>query len=468
MSTSSGIISHLLKTIDFTAPFGESARKIASFVKRTEERFEAPEIAGSLLNDIKAPRELEYILFSLLDVSRADFDILLQAIPLRHLKRLVHRANFYPDALSDGERTISAELHEKLSIATVNELIAASRNGSSIIRRLSEEDDVSGEDRNFLATLLFCEAAALKSRSEWLSDHVDSYNMKAIARLLPLLSLCDELTATVKEIASRIANSGQLGRAILTFEYALRSDSFEKWVKKARKEPSLNKFLDMIQLQRARLIPVRSLIAISTLARKIHDSDVHPVIWITFALNASSNDGFRIDAGSKINDLKQLLSLCNIIPNGTIISGTFNATSYLQWTGTDMLTRTQENDEHEPSPKELVLRCLSNDALLLRLLENPKIAGTPGLIALIAYNSRSLSVLQKIAISKELHSGHANNGVPAALLKNPTHVPITLLRQFINTRYVTLMEMKEILRNPSGVRREIFSEVKAYLDQRYK
>ena len=174
-----------------------------------------------------------------------------------------------------------------------------------------------------------------------------------------------------------------------------------------------------------------------------------------------------MDVCGEIDKIKTLLNRSDIIKSGTIVSGTFSSNSYMTWIGTDMLTRKQEDEAEEPTPRELVTRCIRNDTLLLRLLDNPRIHGTPGIIEQIAYTSRSLAVLQKIATTRELYSGQANSGVPLALLKNPSHIPLNHIRQFINIRYITLNDMKGILHNPYGIRHEVFSEVKSFVEQRY-
>lgn len=464
----SSLLPILRQSLGTNDSFTEGARKIASFIRKTEEQFSSPEVLGAILNDSSNLRELEYILFSFLDLSRADFDMLAQAHSLRQLRRIVHRATAYPASSTPLEQNILAEIRQKCGISTVNDVIAASRKFSTLVRRLSECDDIAEDDRFFMVALLNAEARTLTQRSEWLSDHVDSYDMKAIARLLPLLTVCDEQSSVLRDIAGRLEKHGTLGRAVLTFEYTMHTDSFEKWKKKAGNDPSLRQFCAIIEMQRARLVPLKQLIAVTTLSRHLHSSDAKPLTWIHHALSCCTAEGFRMDIGSSVQSVKKLLNIYSITPSGSIINGSFSSGAYLQWLSHDMLTRKPVAEEETPSPRELVMRCINNDSLLLRLLENPKVSGIPGMVEKIVNNSRSLAILQKIATIRELHSGHANHGVPIALLKNPTHIPLSQLRQFINTRYIPLVEMKEMLHNPFGIRRDIFTEIKTYVDQRYR
>jgi hypothetical protein len=461
-------LTFLLSTLNLQDPFTDSSKKIASFIRKTEERFEAPQLILSLLQTNIDSKQQEYILFCFLDISRADFDILEQAVQLRQLRRLIAKAHGHPERLSETEEAIIRELTETLHCTSIDHVVLASRTINNWILKLSQGEEIDESQRTQLALLICCEAAALKARTSWLSEHVDAYNMRAIARLLPLLTVCDEQTCSLTEIGKRIIDHKQLGRAVLTLEYAMRTDSFEKWKHKVSKDESLKFFIELLNLQRTRNIPIRALVAVSTLSRRCHSPDTPPLTWLRYALESCTADGFRMNIGTNIDRVKPLLDLCHITPSGSFVSGTFRANSFVAWIGPDMLTRQKSDDEVEPSPKELVMRCMNNDALLLRLLDNPRIFGKPGLVEKIAYTSRSMAVLQKIATVKELYTGHANSGVPLALLKNPAHIPLNQIRPFINVRYVSLNDMKVLLHNPHGIRREVFSEIKTFIGQRYR
>ena len=461
-------ISLLLQTISLTDTFTDGSKKIASFIRKTEERFEPSQLVRSLLNGGAGAKEQEYILFCLLDISRADFDFLEQAVQLRQLRHLTAKVSCNPGAVNATEQQVIDALRQNLQLSTIDHIVFTARKAATWVRRLSQGETLGENESAALALLMTSESIALKTRSEWLSDHVDSYNMRAIARLLPLLTVCDEQTCTLKELGERIGRNDKLGRAVLTFEYAMRTDSFEKWKKKAGKEPPADRLIELLQLQRTRLVPARPLIAIATLSRCLHTTGTPPLTWIRHALESCTQEGFRMDVGGDIDKIKPLLNGGGITLSGTVVSGTFSGSSYMTWIGTDMLTRKQENEAEEPSPRDLITRCIRNDTLLLRLLDNPRIYGTPGIIEHIAYTSRSPAVLQKIATVRELYSGQANGGVPLALLKNPSHIPLSHLRQFINIRYITLNEMKGILHNPYGIRQEVYSEVKNFVEQRYR
>jgi hypothetical protein len=457
----------LSSTLSITEPFSEGSKKIASFVRRTEERFEPPEMIRSLLGNTIDARMQEYMLFCLLDISRADFDMLEKAARLRQLRHLTSKFRWNSAPLTDTEQSVIATLPPGLNPPDIEGIIEAARAVTTLVTHLERDLPIDESDAAALSCLMTLEADALKARSEWLSDHVDSYNMRAIARILPLLTVCDEETCTLREIGERIGRGDRLGRPILTFEYAMRTDSFEKWLKKASKDQTAGGFLDLLRMQRTRLVPVRNLVAVATLSRCLHSPSAPALTWIRHALENSTPEGFKIDAGNDIGKLKRHIERCAVEVRGTIISGSFEGASFIPLIGTDMLTRKEEHDDADLSPRELVARCINNDLLLIRLLENPRISGAPGVVQHIATVSRSLSVLQKIALTGELYSGYANNGVPLALLRNPTHLPLNLLRPFINIRHVPFNDLKAILNNPYGIRPDVLQEVKQFISQRY-
>src|SRR4029077_20266125 len=88
------------------------------------------------------------------------------------------------------------------------------------------------------------------------------------------------------------------------------------------------------------------------------------------------------------------------------------------------------------SVRELIQRQLSNDAFLVGILENSRITGMPGIVPMIAMQTRSVRVLDKILSRRGLMPGPANRDVPRLILMNPTRVPMTSLKAIVNVRYV--------------------------------
>ena len=106
---------------------------------------------------------------------------------------------------------------------------------------------------------------------------------------------------------------------------------------------------------------------------------------------------------------------------------------------------------------------IDNDPFILGVLDNPRALSQAGIIPLIATISRSPRVLDKIIITRTLHSGPANKDVPLLLMKNPTRVPITSLKSLLNVRYINRVDLERLARNSSEIRPEVRHEAQIYL-----
>jgi hypothetical protein len=153
---------------------------------------------------------------------------------------------------------------------------------------------------------------------------------------------------------------------------------------------------------------------------------------------------------------------------GTQVTGNFGVKTFPAWIGRDLLTKSflKGVDEGSLDIKAVITQNITRDSLIESLLNNPKVYQKPGLIAFICSTSRSVGLLSKIAKSRQLHTGFANREVPLALLQSPCNIPVTLLRPFVNVKYVTLIELKHLARSKAGIRRAVREEAEAYLKSR--
>ncbi len=119
--------------------------------------------------------------------------------------------------------------------------------------------------------------------------------------------------------------------------------------------------------------------------------------------------------------------------------------------------------EEQETVKDLVLSNINNTSVLLGLLKNQKVVNTPGVVAMVVQRCRNMRVIEVIAHSRNLHSGFANKDVPLALLRSPMNIPVKTLRRFISVRYVSKVELRRLAVDRSSIRREVASEVAAYL-----
>jgi len=117
--------------------------------------------------------------------------------------------------------------------------------------------------------------------------------------------------------------------------------------------------------------------------------------------------------------------------------------------------------------KSLILSYIDNDTFLTSLLNNPKIAGKPGIVSLIALRCKSTSVLSLIARRRDLYTGFTNKNVPLILLMNPAKISISALRKFMHVKYVDSMTLRQ-LASSGGKGGQIREEVRREIAQLVK
>lgn len=374
-------MSLLVQTLSMNESFNEGSKKIASFIRRNEERFGASLLADSLLNGTTDPMLREYILFSLLDVSRADFDILQQAVQLRQLRRLIGKATCHPGALNDNEVSVCNKLHRDLHFFSIDHVAHASHIARIWVQRLMNDNDLDEQQRYQLALLLASEIMAFKERIMRLSERVDSYDMHAIAQLLPLLTMCDEQVDALTELGERIGRHEKLGKVVLTFEYAMGTDNFERWMENVGRQPSLREFFELIRLQRTRLVPLQTVVAAATHSRSLHEPDTPPITWLYHALCSCTTGGLRTDTGAGSETDGPIFDSYDPVPSGTSATPASAPNAHLSPIESDMRIRYRDDDVAEPPPNGEVPRHIPDDAQLLRLLGNAKVFETRGIRA---------------------------------------------------------------------------------------
>ncbi len=456
----------LLKQLSTTEDFSAGAKKTASFFRATEEHCSPGSLLSALLDvNFSSVKMVEYVLFSLLDTGVSDFDLMCSLLRFPRLHRLFGKESLSLSLLSTTEQCLIKKLRDSTPVKDLQTLNIAQKITSGWVEQFINGEEVGKLRRKQLAALYECEAEALRSRSDWLSENVDTYNMKKMMRLLPLISLCDEYAKSINDLSVLIEKGTTPGAPVLSMEQAMKTDAFEKWLYQISKQPKLAFLHTVLVNQRTKLIPTRFLAAVASISRFILKNDPDPLSWIAHAMDSSTRDGFCIESAEYTAELKNILNGTGAEVNGNRIRGDFTKNSFTQFTGDDNCTRELKIAD-EISVREMVNRCMKNDTLLARLLDNPKVYNAPGLVERIALTSHSHFILLKIAVTRELYTGQANVGVPLALLKNPSNIPITQLRQFINPRYVSLLEMKDLIKNPFAIRREVFNEVQSFFERK--
>jgi hypothetical protein len=458
---SQDVLSSFVKGLSIRDGFTSGAHQLALFFKRTEEKFDAGDLLVQFFKSCQSSKHIEYVLFSFLQTSRTDIDTAVVTFHFKRLSRLLgkRRTSRY---CTNAESGILQRLEETLEITDDYQLKSFSKEAGRIFKELLEGRAIDDSNRMRMAFMISSEAAALKERIEWISSNVNAYSMKAMARLLPLFVICDECVRAQRDLASNIAKKQPIGRPILTFELSM-AGSFEKWLSCIGKNQNLKEFESLIRIQQEKIVPVRALVAATSITRLLTEvtSRTDPMIWIGRTLPCCTSREFTLDAGNTIYSVSHLLPLFSVRVIGKTIQGDFSHINIARLTGHDMLTLSPGDEQ--PDVKELIEASMHNDTILLALLDQPVVHNTHGIIDLIVRVSRSVAVLTKIASTPQLYNGEANRSVPEALLRSPCPIPLSLLRKFVNTMYVSLLDLKRMLTNPYGMRREVLFEIEQFV-----
>jgi hypothetical protein len=454
----------LINILSTEESFLSEAQKLAAFFRKTEE-YSDPGLIMREFFEMADSKVIEHTLFSLLEITRSDIDLINDCLRFKQLERLVRRHSSFPDTLSVKEKEIFSGLTSEIPLSKAQDIDIVRQVTKDWIEALLNGTGIEEENNRELIFLFRSESQILKARLELLPEKINPYSMKAVTRLLPFLTIGEESANSIDELCTAMEQNKQLGEPVLAFEIAMKPEGFKKWLKKIANDNALTTLTEMLTLQREKLIPLRRLTAVATIIRGLLGNDAKSPDWISQSLQCTNHSGFMIEGYKNLYRVSRYLANCGIEISDNSLSGNFNKTSLTGLIGADMLTR-QLGSQNELSVRDLVKSCMHNDLLMCRLLGDPKVYNSPGIVEKIVQTSRSPAVLTKIASSRELYTGQANNRVPLSLLKNPTNIPITLLRQFINPWYVSLADMRELLRYPFGIRSEVYGEVKAYVERR--
>jgi len=454
----------LLGQMRLEEDFETGAGYLSGFFRRTEERWDAGDVLEGLFSPDADRKAVEYALFCFFHVGRADLDTAASAMKLRRLSALLRRALRFPHALSERERAVVARMRAGAGLQNMAHFCKLRADANAWISAMFARQTVHPRCRTLIALLIECEAAALTQRLNFVSDRIDPYDLKAMSKILPLVTIFEERARAYRLLAETIGAGGEIGKSVLSFEYLMKEDDFGKWFKRVAKKDSLKKFVSALAAQREKKIPARALVGISSLTRLALGDESAPLDWIARALECGGSLRFSVDCGSMAPQAARMLAGSTIIIDGATARGDYARETFANLTGADMLTTPARRPE--PDVYDLACRAMNNESILTRLLDNPLAYNRPGLVERVATASRSLNVLTKIASTRELYTGGANTGVPAALLRNPCAIPMSLLRGFVNPMYVPVADLREIARGGRNIRREVLSEVENYMKRR--
>jgi len=345
--------------------------------------------------------------------------------------------------------------------------------------RLAHHQELPEGQIHFMMQLCMLEIDLIERRISRLAESIDPYDIRAMARLMPVLSRYDQDIEHMKSVVSRLATYEPFYERLATLEHALTSREMDKLQTALFAHPLGEGLAAAFQslrgnplLDRTFLFLVSVVHQIGTL-RALHKTNARPPdLLSTIQLVA---DAYRDDHPLAIRIEPDLVgALWPILGTWGVLEPAEGGLElvYRDERAPDFIT--QDGCPRLPSLPEalatggisiedLVRSNMQNDAVILGVLENPRALSKARLIPLIAMHSRSIRVLNKIAQTRRLHSGATNKDVPRLLLMNPTRLPVSTLRQFIHVRFVSKTDLRKMASSHADIRSEIQREIQAYL-----
>jgi hypothetical protein len=415
---------------------------------------------------------MERFLFILLEVQPSDWQTASYALQFRHLKRLLLRVE-RKTPLNAAESGLARELINALSLSRFTDFDPYCRHAAESFKTMqSGRMPVSG-DLGLLIYLIRSECIAMGERKNWLETDLVSGDPDTVARLSPHLKLLEERMLKAQELAQRLGSYGPIQDGPMGLEEAMGPTFFNHLNECLARSPALAGLKEVLDLQRAKRVPTRDLIALSTLARwliEARGASAGPMEWVRMALEAYDRGHFHLDVAGGLPAVEALLMEARVEREGTLVLGNFGEVPYSSWIARDGLTRPYRSsnpDRIAPDLKHIVMANIHRDNVIVKMLDNPKVYGTPGLVEAIVEGSRSSLVHSKIATRRELHAGSVNGRVPVALLRSQVTIPNSLLRSLINPSIVAFSEMKALYRGRSALRHDVGEELHTFLKQAY-
>jgi hypothetical protein len=373
--------------------------------------------------------------------------------------------------LSPGETALIREMITALALSSPRDFEPFRAAAARAFQALRRGEPVVSGDLGLLIYLLRSECAAMGERIRRLEQGLPPGDLPAAARLTTLLDLLEERMNLARELAQRLGAFGPVHDAPMGLEEAMGPGFGDLLL--SMEMPDLEGLREALELQRAKRVPTRDLIALSSLCRWVAEARglaAGPLEWVRMALRAYEGGRFRVDAAGALPAVQALIAEAEVECEKNWVSGDFGDSPCSSWMARDGLTRpfrSADPNRLPPDPRRLALANVHRDAVILKLLDHGKVRETDGLVAAIVEASRSPAVHSKIASSRHLHSGPACARVPIALLKSPVSIPQALARALVHPALLPFSEMKILYRHRAGLRPEVAEALHAFLSQAY-
>jgi hypothetical protein len=351
-----------------------------------------------------------------------------------------------------------------------------------IFEQLSFELDRTGQLSEESLDIFLClarlEQRAAEQRAIAVAETVNPYSTKAVSAMMPRLAYLD---TEIRDVGSFLSLMEAERDSRIFHEQAsilhdsLAPEEIAQLISRCEGSAELATAVHLIDGVKQRPLSVRVMayyvdrlmdIGATLLAEGLRPVSIDPLEAVILTLDFAGERDLRVPTGPAV-----LEALGESPPAGVQLAGAelvvpFDAAAARRVNaplGLPLPVHEEEAEAQAGSLHDLVMANMNNTSVLLGLLKNPKVFTSPGVVAQIATSCRVMRVLEVICTTRELHSGYANKDVPLALVRSPVRLPVKTLRRLIHVKHISKVELRRLARDKTGLRREVFDEVREYL-----
>jgi len=477
----------------------ERSRKLAEVLRKVEtvEAVDLLQAAGQ--GCLRLQESAIAFLFGFLEVKRPGVEVLRQIQPLASVERVSLRIlagtwaepEESPDSVSLDAVTNLFEEGVRVGLLSedaarfpdrpgpLRHRVAAIRTWFAEIATLLEHGGELAEPvLHYLTQAAMTEINLLERRVSILAGSIDPYDVRGMARLLPVVSRVDQDIAHMKTVVSRITTYAPFRERLLTMEHTLSSHEMDKLVRKLYGAEATEGLGHLVVGMRRHPILDRTFAQAVSILHQVAGLRAAAVgqpgpdllssmLGTILAFREGAGISLRLEPETVDSIWETLASWGGTRPDQATVRLPVTGDRAPEFVTPGGLPRLPDRPATERRPeltfKQMVRSQLQNDVFILGILDNGKAIQHPGVVEMIAGESRSLRVLDKICNVSALHTGPVNGRVPARILANPSRIPLTYLRRFINVRYLSKMDLARMTRAKGMLRPEVRKEIEAYL-----
>ena len=482
----------------------ESPRRRMPLVAEACRSWETKEIARILKTSGRLALEHQAqglrFLFTFLEVKRPGVEVLGQLSTLASLERVslrvllgtwdegdearVDAVQPIRELLAEAQRFGILDAPVDAMLADPERMRGAHRELKRWFRRISDTlergETLTENDMQFLTQLCQLEINLMERRVSRLASRVVPYDGRSFSRLMPVLSFYDQDIEHLKNVVGRLATYKPFYERLLSMEHALSGSEMDRLEKHLLRDDTTHALGRLVAMTRHNPVLDRELAFLTSAVYQVAllrheampDEPRPDLMSIVYGILMAIQDEPKLHVAIEPDLARKLFPTIQDWGFVHLLPDVFVLTYREEWAGNFVLPdgtpslpdRAGERPGKPMSIRDLILRQMSNDAFIVGLLENSRVTSLPGIVPMIATQTRSVRVLDKILSTRDLLTGPANKEVPRLNLTNPARVPMLSIKGIINVRYISRVDLERLGRPTSDVRPEVRTEIARYLE----